>query len=40
MTDFDPTQLDDPSFLDSLIPRAVKVLIGEGERKVSDYQIR
>jgi hypothetical protein len=40
MTDFDPTQLDDPSFLESLISRAVKVVIGEGERKVSDYQIR
>ena len=34
MTDFDPAQLDDPSFLESLIPRAVKVVIGEGERKV------
>jgi hypothetical protein len=40
MTDVDPTKLDDPSFLESLIPRAVKVVIGEGERKVSDYQIR
>jgi len=40
ITDFDPAQLDDPSFLESLIPRAVKVVIGEGERKVSDYQIR
>ena len=40
MNDFDPAQLDDPSFLESLIPRAVKVVIGEGERKVSDFQIR
>src|SRR4029079_19217263 len=40
MNDFDPTQLDDPSLLESLIPVAVKVAIGEGERKVSDYQIK
>jgi protocatechuate 3,4-dioxygenase beta subunit len=40
MTDFSPTQLDDPSFLESLIPKAVKVVMGEGERKVQDYQIR
>ena len=40
MKDFDPMQLDDPAFLESLVPLAVKVVIGEGERKVSDYQIR
>jgi protocatechuate 3,4-dioxygenase beta subunit len=40
ITDFTPGQLDDPSFLESLIPRAVKVAMGEGERKVQDYQIR
>ena len=40
ITDFIPGQLDDPSFLESLIPRAVKVVMGEGERKVQDYQIR
>lgn len=40
MKDFDPTQVDDPSFLESLIPLAVKVAIGEGERKVSNFQIR
>jgi len=40
MTDFVPTQLDDPSFLESLIPKAVKVVLGEGDRKVQDYQIR
>lgn len=32
--------LDNPSVLESLIPRAVKVVLGEGERKVQDYQIR
>ena len=40
MTDFDPTQLGDASLLESLIPVAVKVTIGEGERKVQDYRIR
>ena len=40
MTDFTPGQLDDPPFLESLVPLAVKVVIGEGERKVQDYKIR
>jgi hypothetical protein len=40
LTDFSPGQLDDPAFLESLIARAVKVVLGEGERKVQDYQIR
>ena len=40
LTDFDPAQLADASFLESLIPAAAKVTIGEGERKVQDYRIR
>jgi len=40
ITDASPGELDDPSFLESLIPKAVKVVLGEGERKVQDYQIR
>lgn len=40
VTDFIPAQLDDPSFLELLIPGAVKVVMGEGERKVQDYRIR
>jgi hypothetical protein len=40
MTDITPGQLDDPSFLESLIPLGVKVVVGEGERKVQDYRIR
>jgi hypothetical protein len=40
LTDFDPAQLADASFLESLIPAAAKVTIGEGERKVQDYSIR
>ena len=40
MTDVSPGELDDPSFLESLIPWAVKVVLGEGERKVQDYRIK
>jgi protocatechuate 3,4-dioxygenase beta subunit len=40
ITDLTPGQLDDPSFLESLIAAAVKVALGEGERKVQDYQVR
>jgi hypothetical protein len=40
LTDLDPAQLSDPSFLESLVAAAVKVAIGEGERKVQDFRIR
>ena len=40
ITDVAPGQFDDPSFLETLIPRAMKVVLGEGERKVQDFQIR
>jgi len=39
-TDLDPTQLGEVSFLESLVSAAMKVAIGEGERKVQDYRIR
>ena len=40
ITDVSPGDVDDPSFLESLIPTAVKVVLGEGERKVQDYKVR
>lgn len=40
ITEASPGQLDDPSFLESLIPRSMKVALGEGERKVQDYQVK
>ncbi len=40
LTDFDPARSSDVSLLESLIPSAVKVTIGEGERKTQDYRIR
>ena len=40
LTELDPAQLGDPSFLESLVPAAVKLAIGEGERKVQDFRIR
>jgi hypothetical protein len=38
--DLDPAQLGDASFLESLLPAAVTVALGEGERKVQDFRIR
>lgn len=38
--DFDPVQLGEASFLESLVAAAVNVAITEGERKVQDYRIR
>lgn len=40
LSDFDPAQLDDPPFLEALIARAMKVALGEGERKTQDYKVR
>ena len=40
ITDISAGDLDDPSFLESLIPASVKVVLGEGERKVQDYKVR
>lgn len=39
ITDFDPMQLSDPSFLESLIPPSAKVTLGEGERREFNLKI-
>jgi hypothetical protein len=39
ITDFDPLQLSDPSFLESLILPSAKVTLGEGERKAFNLRI-
>jgi hypothetical protein len=39
ISDFDPAQLGDPAFLESLISQSVKVTLGEGERRVQDLKI-
>ena len=39
ITDFDPAQLGDPSFLESLVPASAKVTLGEGERKELNLKI-
>jgi hypothetical protein len=40
ITDFDPAQLSDSSFLESLISTSAKVTLGEGERKTQDYSLK
>jgi hypothetical protein len=39
LTDFEPRDLDDPAFLESVAPSALKVALGEGERKVQDLRL-
>jgi hypothetical protein len=39
LTDLDPADLEDASFLESLVPSAVPVTLGEGERVVRDIRI-
>jgi hypothetical protein len=40
LSDFDPPQLGDPAFLESLVREAARVVLGESERKVLDFKIR
>lgn len=40
IVDFDPVQLGDPSFLESLIALSAKFTLSEGERKVQDLRLR
>jgi hypothetical protein len=39
ISDFEPIQLGDPAFLESLIGQAVRVKIGEGETKTQDLRV-
>jgi hypothetical protein len=39
IADFDPVQIGDPAFLESLISQSIKVTLGEGERKLQDLKI-
>jgi hypothetical protein len=39
LADFLPEDLDDPTFLDSLVPSALKVLLAEGQDKTQDLRI-
>jgi hypothetical protein len=40
LTDLDPIDLGDPSFLDQLAPGGVRVTIAEGQKNVQDLRIR
>ena len=39
LTDPDPVQLKDPSFLEQLAASAIRVTLTEGERKVQDVKL-
>jgi hypothetical protein len=39
VTDAEPTQLQDPAFLDELVPGAIRVTLGEGEQRVQDLKL-
>jgi len=40
LTDLDPLDLLDPSFLEQIAPAGVKLTVAEGERKIQDLRIR
>ena len=39
IAEYDPAQLSDTTFLESLLPSAVKFTLKEGERKVQDVKL-
>ena len=39
LTDPDPVQLKDPSFLEQLAASAIRVTLAEGEKKVQDVKL-
>lgn len=39
VTDYEPDQLSDTTFLQSLVPAAIKITLAEGERKVQDVKL-
>jgi hypothetical protein len=39
LTDMEPNQTFDDAFFEQLIPTAVKVVVGDGEKKVQDFRI-
>ena len=39
LTDADPAQLSDASFLEQLAATAIRITLGEGERKVQDIKM-
>ena len=39
LTDIEPGDLEDPAFLEMLVPAAVPITVGVGERKVQDLRI-
>jgi len=39
LVDVEPSQLNDPSFLEMLIPASIKVSLGEGEKKTQDLRL-
>jgi hypothetical protein len=40
LTDYEPTDWFNPSFLEQVVPGAIKVTIGAGERKMQDVRIK
>jgi hypothetical protein len=39
LTEFDPTQWSSPAFLEQVVPGAIKITVGEGEKKTQDVRL-
>jgi hypothetical protein len=39
VTDLDPQDWGDPAFMDQIVPGAIKITIGDGEKKVQDLKV-
>ena len=40
LTDIEPGAWHDRTFLEALVPAAIRVTVGEGERKIQNIQIK
>ena len=39
LTDLEPADLSDPSFLEQLIPAAIRITLAEGDKQVQNLRI-
>jgi hypothetical protein len=40
LTDVEDREWNDPAFLEALVPSAIRVTVGEGERKIQNIQVK
>jgi hypothetical protein len=39
LTEYEPAQLNDPAFLEQLVPASVRITLADGEKRTQDLRI-